>query len=477
MKACKTVFSVIICILIAVSTSLTGFSSSEITPDRVKDAVEGVISYKCEACGASSTDGLLDSLGSQAGVYTSDWFIIALSLYGVDCRNSRAVSSLKNAVNDFYSGDLSSVKVTDMQRAALTLLACGENITSVNGHNLLADCTYNRAKYKSLDSQGVNSVAYALILLDSNDFSVPENAETTRDDMIKMILDKELDNGGFALFGSGADIDVTTIVLQALAPYRHKDGVAAAIDRGLSILSGRQGSDGAYKSFANKACAESTAQVALALTANGISPVTDGRFIKNGNSVMDGLMAFKLDNGAFCHFSGDGANSIATYQSLCALVGCYRFMNGTRTFYYFKSKGEEMTSELDKAIEENKTADKAHKTKSKNTSHSRAVKKAEKQKKSEQPTESTTSLKSTSGNSKITFMKVERKKKKVKKIKTDDSPEVKASATGDEASLKNGVKTIGATSQGKNGDPQYIPFAVIILGYPALAIFKIRRKK
>lgn len=474
MKIRKSVISVIICILIAVSTPFAGFSASALSLDDVKNAVEGVISYKSSTYGATSALELLNSLSSQAGNYSSDWYYIALSQYGVDCRNQSSISALKNAVNGFYSGELSSVKVTDMQRVAFALLACGESVTSVNGHSLLADCTYNRAKYRALDSQGVNSVAYALLLLDSDDFNVPDDAETKRDDMIKLILDKELDSGGFALFGSSADIDVTTIVMQALAPYKNKDGVKAVLDKCTSILSNRQTSDGSYKSFSNNVCAESTAQVILALTANGISPMTDGRFTKNGNSVLDGLLSFKLENGAFTHFLNGEPNNMATYQSLCALVSCYRYMNGSKSFYDFRSNSSQNTDEVNKAINEKQAQKKADLSSKSKIKSSSAQKKAKKTTKS---TSSKVKLKSTSDNSKITFTKVTRVKKKTKTAKekttaTIPSEQETVTSTADEAK-----KAVRAKEKQRERTTQAIPFAVIFAGYPALVLYKLRRKK
>ncbi|MBQ5399516.1 MAG: terpene cyclase/mutase family protein [Ruminococcus sp.] len=471
MKTCKTVICVLICSLIAVSASFTGFNAEAVSLDNVKSAVEGVISYKCGQANAQSVDGLLDSLGSTAGEFSADWYIIALSLYGVDCRNSRAVSCLKNKVREYYRDGISAVKVTDLQRTAFALMACGENIRNIEGRNLLADCTYNRAEKKSLDAQGVNSVAYALLLLDSDDFQIPEKASTTRDDMINMILDKELEGGGFALFGSSADVDVTAIVLQALAPYRSHEKASKAIDRAVSILSVRQSSDGAYKSFSNKPSAESTAQVALALCANGINPISDGRFVKEGNSVMDGLMSFKLDNGAFSHFRDGESDNIATYQSLCALVGCYRFMSGSKYFYDFKGKSYEKTSELNKVISKKK------KTVSKASTTSKTKTKKNKQSavKATEETQAATVLKSSAHHStKITFSKNVKAKKKAKNPK-----KATVTATSDETSQASvSAKKSSVPDNTEKGESAlYIPFALIFLGYPVLVVILRRRKK
>ncbi len=478
MRICKSVISSVICIIIAASAVFTSISASANSLDSVTSAVEGVISYKSTSLGAKTTDELLNNLSSQAGTSASDWYYIALSLYGVNCRNSASVSALKSTVNSFYSGDLADCKVTDMQRVALALLACGESITDVNGHNLLADCTYNRAKHRNLDSQGVNSVAYALLLLDSKNFSIPDDAETNRTDMVKMILDKELESGGFALMGSSADTDVTAIAVQALSPYKSKDGVKGAVDKSLSLLSSRQSSDGSYKSFSGKTCAESTAQVILALVAEGINPASDGRFIKDGNSVVDGLLQFKLENGAFSHFKGEEANNIATYQSLCALVGCSRYMRGSKSFYDFTAGTPSNTTKVNQAINKKTVSAKSHsKTVTTKKTKSKVAKKAKNKadnKQNTSPTESKSVLKSTSGSSKITFTKVIKAKKK-KPVKVEDSIEPEAiekdESSSDEAEFRRNRR-----AEEEKKTALYITFAVLFVCYPVLVVVKTRKK-
>ena len=343
---CRKITAFLTALLLS-AVSFCAYASGSYTPDSIKNAVEGVISYKSEVTGSSTVDDLISSLGADAGSYTSDWYIIALSQFGVKIDSNKCMSSLLNSLEELYSEGLENVKVTDLQRAAYVMLACGEDISNVNGHNLLADCTYNRSHFKPLNSQGANSVAYALLLLDSKHFKVPSDAAQSRKDMIDTILEMELENGGYALFGDYADIDVTTIVLQALAPYLDRKDVRETVGRCLSILSDRQTATGAYKSFAKEACAETTAQVILALTSLNISPIDDSRFIKNGSSVLDGLFSFKKDSGGFCHFIGNKEDNMASYQSMMALVSVYRMLTGEKFFYDFTEKPEPVTVEIE----------------------------------------------------------------------------------------------------------------------------------
>jgi len=53
---------------------------------------------------------------------------------------------------------------------------------------------------------------------------------------------------------------------------------------------------------------ESAAQVVTALSALGIDPFSDARFIKGNNTLFDAIMAYQLDDGGFEHTLGGGYN-------------------------------------------------------------------------------------------------------------------------------------------------------------------------
>ena len=453
----KRIIAIITVVLIAVTAPFTAYCKENNTLSGIKSSVEGVISYKCGAEDASAFPELLDKLSTSAGTYYTDWYYIAFSQYGLNCKNQKSINALKNKVEEFYSGDLTDVKVTDMQRVAFALSACGEDITDINGHNLLSDATYNRAKVKPINSQGLNSVAYALLLLDSKNYKVPETAETTREQMIRIILKAELSGGGFALFGENPDIDITSIAMQALAPYRTRSDVKSVLEKCVNILSARQDSTGGYKSFSNEISCESTAQVILCLTSMGINPSSDSRFIKNNNSVMDGLNVFNLKSGAFSHFKDSKADNMATYQALCALVSTYRFLNGEKSFYDFTEKPKPNTVKI------HKNTKKTTNTKSKNNSNY--------ENKNTSDTDSAGTPKPTD--------KVKATKKAPKQETLSSS--VQNTTTATEASvsetINNSKKETKNNSKFENKrTPFYIDFALLSFVYLALLLIKRRRK-
>lgn len=222
---------------------------------------------------------------------------------------------------------LHPAKVTDNARVILALTAIGKDVTNVGGHNLL----------KGLDSmdyvqaQDINGPIFTLIALDSHNY--PTMGDVTREKLIQVILDAQLPGGGWNLSAENADPDMTAMAIQALAPYyKTNETVKAAVDKALEALSALQHTDGGFGSW-DTVNSESCAQVIVALTALGIDPTADSRFVKNGHTVLDALAGFYVTGGGFRHTAGGERNDMATEQGYYALAAYYRFAN-TQTRLY-----------------------------------------------------------------------------------------------------------------------------------------------
>ena len=222
---------------------------------------------------------------------------------------------------------LHPAKVTDNARVILALTAIGKDVTNVGGHNLL----------KGLDSmdyvqaQDINGPIFTLIALDSHNY--PTMGDVTREKLIQVILDAQLNDGGWDLSADKADPDMTAMAIQALAPYyKTNETVKAAVDKALEALSALQRTDGGFGSWGT-VNSESCAQVIVALTALGIDPTADSRFVKNGHTVLDALAGFYVTGGGFRHTAGGERNDMATEQGYYALAAYYRFAN-TQTRLY-----------------------------------------------------------------------------------------------------------------------------------------------
>ena len=273
---------------------------------------------------------MLDTVKTDELTFGSEWLVIALARSGRDVPDSYYDSVVK-AVQS-AKGQLSDKKSTEYARTILALTAIGKDPADVGGYDLLAGL----ADMDDVTYQGINGAIFALLALDSGKYDVPAAAEggtqTTRDGLVAYILAQQLSDGGWALSGTSADPDVTAMALQALAPYRTGDEtVDAAVDKGVQLLSDMQLSDGGYSSWGTLN-SESCAQVLIALAALGIDPVSDSRFVKNGLTVLDALLAYAV-SGGFRHTVDGEADAIATEQALCALTAYARLLDGKTALY------------------------------------------------------------------------------------------------------------------------------------------------
>lgn len=222
---------------------------------------------------------------------------------------------------------LHPAKVTDNARVILALTAIGKDVTNVGGHNLLKGL--DNMAY--VQAQDINGPIFTLIALDSHNY--PTMGDVTREKLIQVILDAQLNDGGWGLSADKADPDLTAMAIQALAPYyKTNETVKAAVDKALEALSALQRSDGGFDSWGT-VNSESCAQVIVALTALGIDPTADSRFVKNGHTVLDALAGFYVTGGGFRHTAGGERNDMATEQGYYALAAYYRFAN-TQTRLY-----------------------------------------------------------------------------------------------------------------------------------------------
>lgn len=336
MNSLKGMTAVLLTVLLLSSVYSVPVQAADTYSDlTIQSKIEQILDYKIKSAGQNSVQDLADRvLAQNAGDGAGDWYMIALSRYGIRLNKSLYRKNLASVIFSIYETGIEHVRVTELQRMALAYTASGGNVRDISGKNLLADASYGRG-LAYLNRQGILALDYALIVLDSGAYAVPKNAQTTRDEIVNSILSRRLSDGGFALTGSRADTDVTAMTVTALAPYYKKnEKVRTAVDAALSCLSDMQKDDGTFTSYGKKN-SESCAQAAVALTALGIDPQKDSRFIKNGVSALDAMFYFQKDSGGFSHLENGQENDLATYQALYALVAYYSFLKGMQGLYNF----------------------------------------------------------------------------------------------------------------------------------------------
>ena len=276
-----------------------------------------------------TTGDYISGLGTPGvGSIGGEWMTIGLARSGRDVPDGyydAVVDHVKANIDE--NGRLDYARSTENSRIILALTAIGKDVTDVGGYNLLGGLD----SMEFIENQGINGPIWALIALDSHDY--PTSGDVTREKLVQTILDAALENGGWALTGTTADPDMTAMAMQALAPYYDTDeNVRAAVDKALDVLSAAQLPTGGFASWGSEN-SESCAQVIVALTALGIDPATDSRFVKNGMTALDALASFYVDGGGFRHTASGELDGMATEQGYYALAAYYRFVNGQTSLY------------------------------------------------------------------------------------------------------------------------------------------------
>ena len=262
-----------------------------------------------------------------------DWLVFGLARSGLKAPQKYFDTYYKNVEDYIVSVDgvLSRKKNTEYSRVILALTAIGKNPADAAGFNLLLPL----GDFDETVRQGVNGAIFALLALDCGGYELPQNSaaavQATRDGYVDAILTRQNADGGWSLGGGASDPDLTAMALQALARYRSRADVSAAVEAGLSCLSQMQEENGAFSSWGTES-SESVSQVLTALTELGLS-LDDARFVKNGQTLEDVLLRFAQDDGSFAHTPEDGGNLLATTQAFYALTALQRARDGKPTLY------------------------------------------------------------------------------------------------------------------------------------------------
>ena len=285
----------------------------------------------------SSAAFMLSSVKSpEVGSIGGEWAVLGLARSGYSVPTSyydeyytRVEKYVKNC-----GGVLHDRKYTEYSRVILALTAIGRDPSNVAGYNLLTPL----GDFDKTIWQGLNGPIWALIALDSGNYSIPKNTtaktQATRQLYIDEILNRQQKDGGWSLTGTGdSDVDISAMALQALAKYQDQKAVKSATDKALTYLSKVQDNKGGFSSWGTTNV-ESVAQVVVALCELGIS-LDDTRFVKNGHGLVENLLSFRQSNGGFYHVldGSDGNNQMSAEQGFYALVAIDRAENGKNSLY------------------------------------------------------------------------------------------------------------------------------------------------
>lgn len=313
-------FAVILCCLVLLPIVGGGTTLYAQTPvHEAQSLLDGIVAQKCADANVNTTQEWIDlALTSSAGV-SAEWYVLALRQQG-----KYDFTAYRSALEEY----LASTQVY----SASTRLKYAFVLAAVGGK----DADIFAIMEDSIGQQGIMSWVFGLHLLSNGQTSASHTIEAVKEKLLSL----QLANGGFALSGTVGDVDVTAMVLQALAPHYDTDpDVRDAVDRGVAFLSEKQLADGSYMSYGVKN-PESGAQVLIALSALGIDGATDPRFIQNGNTILDGIAKFRLTDGTFSHTEGGAFNENATSQVMLAALAYLRMSAGKGSIYLIDAESD-----------------------------------------------------------------------------------------------------------------------------------------
>ncbi|MBE6820491.1 MAG: DUF4430 domain-containing protein [Ruminococcaceae bacterium] len=305
----------LIVFVVALIVVTAGFVPAVAYGNEAEQYEERIIEYNLQKSSVDSIQKWIDSdLTDDAGA-GSEWYVIALSNHG-----KYDFSDYKKSLNGYLSeNEVGSA--SSRIKYALTYIAIGDKTNPY----------INKVLGNSIGEQGIMSLVFGLHLL--NNGCISDAYSVTG--LIDELLSFQLTDGGFSVTGEYGDVDVTAMTVQALAVhYSDNPAVKSAVDDSLDFLSARQLENGGYSAYGVEN-PESTAQVVIALSSLGIDAATDKRFIKNSNTVFDGMSSFCLADGSFSHKEDGVSDSTATAQVLCASIAYENMKNGKSPFYIF----------------------------------------------------------------------------------------------------------------------------------------------
>ncbi|WP_410979627.1 DUF4430 domain-containing protein [Bacillus cereus] len=242
----------------------------------------------------------------------SDWVAVALSRSGKNVPIEAKLNYVKS-VTEKVEKRINRFLATDLARTIIMMNAMSADPKNVGGHNLVQ---------KLYESDKVNSVtgyAFALLAFDTKKYEIPVESKWNRVALVEALLNNQHTDGGWTYNSSGSkdsasSVDVTGMVLSALAPYQERSDVKPAIQKAVAYLYNEQLQNGGFSADGQEN-SNSTAQAIIGLSL--VKDVDQNRLHK----AMQNLLSYQLSNGEFKWLPSDqNGNGMATEQALLALL-------------------------------------------------------------------------------------------------------------------------------------------------------------
>ncbi|EJV84325.1 DUF4430 domain-containing protein [Bacillus mycoides] len=283
----------------------SGTTNGETTEQPKQEKVEIPAAQLNEAISKTSEKMLQDGIGS-------DWVAIGLARSGVNVPLETKINYVK-PVAEKVKKRLNRFSATDLARTIIMMNAMNVDPTKVEGQNLVQNL---------FESDKVNSVtgyAFTLLALDTKKYEIPAEAKWNRAALVQALLQAQHTDGGWTYDSSSSkesasNVDVTSMVLAALAPYQDQADVKPAIQKAVDYLYKQQLGNGGFAADGQEN-SNSTAQAIIGLSL--VKDVDHDRL----NKAVQTLMSYQLPNGEFKWLPSDqNGSGMATEQAFLALL-------------------------------------------------------------------------------------------------------------------------------------------------------------
>ncbi|WP_212955940.1 prenyltransferase/squalene oxidase repeat-containing protein, partial [Bacillus sanguinis] len=252
----------------------------------------------------------------------SDWVALGLSRSGKNVPIEAKLNYVKS-VTEKVEKRINRFSATDLARTIIMMNAMQADPTRVGEHNLVQ---------KLYESDKVNSVTgytFALLAFDTKEYEVPVNSKWNRVALVDALLNAQHTDGGWTYDStsskdSASSVDVTGMVLSALAPYQDRPDVKPAVEKAVAYLYKEQLENGGFSADGQEN-SNSVAQAIIGLSL--VKDVDQNRLHK----AMQNLLSYQLPNGEFKWLPSDqNGSGMATEQALLALL---QFENIGKSIY------------------------------------------------------------------------------------------------------------------------------------------------
>ncbi len=362
---------------------------------KINSAISKAIAYE-----KSLSDGYIinNDILENMFDFSDAKLVISLSQGGFSDNFNNYSAVLNNFISDKYRTNekLYSLPVSSGAQMSLALLACGINPYTLTGENgktydFIAENIFNRDAAYSLGKGGIEGYAWGLIALDAYNYDFDVDILKIREDIMSKIVDSQLPDGSYASTNSTSPYYLSALSVLALAndynnekrkneiknetirlkkeidKQRKEEGLKVTfeeyekeygmeeqltlyhyidmcVDKSLALLSEKQSKNGAYTDY-EKSNIQTTSAVITALCTLGIDPEKDERFIKDGKTLIDGLLEYQSSDGSFKYIDSTNPKN-ETIDALAALIAYRRFLENKTPLYDFSEKNMQYASDM-----------------------------------------------------------------------------------------------------------------------------------